>query len=106
MPAGITIHKWEGRGGKVWLPRLGAVVATLDTWTLKRREDTPPEEQRWDLHGVFSYVNPVLLKQDGLDWVFEINVSKATYRVHFERSALEFSEPFNFRINGATISHV
>lgn len=104
MPdAGFQIKVWEGKGGRIWLPGLGAVLATLDTWTLQRREDAPLDEPRWDLHGVFSYVNPVLLKQEGLRWVLEFPANRVTYIATFDRDRFTFDN-FNFRITGATLN--
>lgn len=92
MPAGFVINEWKGRGGRIVVPGLGAVLAELDTWTLTRREDAALDDPRWDLHGVFSYVNPVLLKQEGLSWRMEITAAKTTYTVTVDRT--------NFKVEG------
>lgn len=56
------ISKWDGQGGQLKVPGLGAVLATISNWTLLRREDSRREGLVWDLHGVLSYVNDTLLQ--------------------------------------------
>jgi hypothetical protein len=94
MQAGMIARSFKGVEGKIIVPGLGAVVATLSSWTL-RRDENGGAGPRWTLHAVLSYQNETLLKNEGLqkkiicilskDQKFEL-CSWETYRL--EGSAL------------------
>jgi hypothetical protein len=47
----------EGRDGDVTAPSIGLSIGQMEYWLLVPREDTPSEDEAWDLRAVFSYVN-------------------------------------------------
>lgn len=59
MP-GFRFNKVEGREGSVTIPRIGALIGTMQSWRLNRRGDDGPSGGLFDLRAVFSYVNPHL----------------------------------------------
>jgi hypothetical protein len=58
-PQGI-FQTLSGREGEVKIPTLGVVICQMQSWKLMRRGDRGPNEGLYDLHAVFSYVNPHL----------------------------------------------
>lgn len=87
---------WNGSGGQVKVAGLGAVVATLGSWTLKSRGVNHGDKPLWDLHGFLSYVNPTLYKalaDKGYDLRITLTTNNKTYEVdHFERELIEITE--------------
>lgn len=59
MAQGI-FQRISGREGEVRIESLGVLVGTFKSWTLSRRGDDGPRADLYDLHAVFSYVNPHL----------------------------------------------
>lgn len=57
---GFTFNKVQGTEGSVTIPSLGAVIGTMQSWSLHRRGDIGPKEGLYDLRAVFSYLNPHL----------------------------------------------
>jgi hypothetical protein len=51
--------------GSVTIPAVGLNIGTMGSWTLTRREETPPGFGEWDLRAVFSYINEFAWKAEG-----------------------------------------
>jgi hypothetical protein len=51
--------------GSVTIPAVGLNIGTMGSWTLTRREETPPELGEWDLHAEFSYINEFAWSAEG-----------------------------------------
>ena len=66
----------KGSEGKVTVPHLGALVGTFTSWTLTRRGDDGPESERYNLHGIFSFVNKALFEDDEYVKSVEVRLSK------------------------------
>ena len=64
MAGGLFLTQLSGTQGQITIPALGAVIAYIEEptgrWTLRRREDAPPESGVFRLHVVFSHINPHL----------------------------------------------
>lgn len=60
MSLTITIR---GTGGQIKVPGLGAVLATVESWTLRGLGRNRDERQLFDLNGYLSYVNETLYRQ-------------------------------------------
>lgn len=87
---GLNLEDVAGVGGQIRVTGLGAVLGTIDTWNLKRREEAPSEATRWVLRGALSYVNEALLKLD-VPLTVEIELKGKKYPLIFERPALTVS---------------
>ena len=59
MPHGI-FQRIRGEKGKVEIPALGALIATMSEWSLTRRGGEDAVSALYDLRAVFSYLNPHL----------------------------------------------
>jgi len=71
--AGVYFKRLDGVTGSVIIPSIGITVGTMGSWTLLRREDTPPGTGEWDLHAAFSYINDFAWQSDG--WEKEIRLT-------------------------------
>lgn len=76
MHQGMFVRSFRGSEGQVAVPGLGAVVATFQSWTLKRREENGTAGPTWTLHAVLSYQNDTLLKNELLEKRFVCVLSK------------------------------
>lgn len=63
--SGYTLKSMRGIEGEVTLPALGAVIGTMQKWSLTRREDGS-RNSGYRLHAVFSYLNPLLFNESSL----------------------------------------
>lgn len=81
----------SGVEGKVVVPAVGAVVGTINRWTLSRPEESSPGNPGLlTLKAFFSYVNPLLMNDDGITKDVLINIRKdKRYRVCGGRTAFD-----------------
>ncbi len=65
--SGLFLRSMSGRNGQIIVPGLGAVVATIATWTLARPEDSDPGNPgAMSLRAVLSWSNKALLADEEL----------------------------------------
>lgn len=87
--------EWNGNGGQVKVPGLGAVLATIDRWTLKSRGENRRDRPMWDLRGSLSYVNQTLYKtlvENGYAISILLTVRDKTYIADFDKTNVELTE--------------
>lgn len=63
----MLFKKITGIHGSVTIPSVGVTIGTMGSWTLARREDSPPGVGEWDLRAVFSYLNDFAWHSNGWD---------------------------------------
>src|SRR5512141_312000 len=68
----MLFKKISGIYGSVTIPSIGLTIGTMGSWTLARREDSPPGVGEWDLHVVFSFINHYAWSSTG--WEKQITV--------------------------------
>lgn len=56
----------SGSEGEIDVPAIGLKVGTMESWTLSRHEETPPELGVWDLRADFSYIHQNAFSSDDL----------------------------------------
>jgi len=98
MAKGI-FQRVSGKTGEIRIESLGVLVGTFSSWTLTRRGDDGPREDLYDLHAVFSYVNPHLWGDD--DYVKTITVGLGK-----EIFFLEQAEGFPISLDGRRTLHM
>jgi len=84
MARGI-FQRISGKSGEIRIESLGVLVGTFQSWTLTRRGDDGPRADLYDLHAVFSYVNPHLWGDD--DYVKTITVRLGSESFLIEQEA-------------------
>lgn len=85
---------WHGTGGQIKVAGLGAVLATIDNWTLKSRGENRRDAPMWDLHGSLSYVNETLYKQlvdNGYRMAITLTAQGKTYNVEYEDPGVQLN---------------
>jgi hypothetical protein len=81
MPHGL-FQSLSGREGEFRIPALGALIATMNRWTLTRRgEDYGATERLYDLRAVFSYVNPNLWDDPDYQMVCTIKIGTNQFKL-------------------------
>lgn len=75
MAHGI-IQKLTGREGRVEIEALGALIGTINHYTLARRGDDGPRADLFDFHAVLSYVNEALWDDEDYTKSIVIRVGK------------------------------
>lgn len=83
MAAGL-FQRINGREGEVRIESLGVLVGTFQSWTLSRRGDDGPRADLYDLHAVFSYVNPHLWGDDDYEKTITVKVGKQQFTLKQE----------------------
>lgn len=76
MTAGMIVRSFRGFEGKITIPGLGAVIATFNSWTIKRREEIASPGAEWALHAVLSYQNDSLLTNEAIEKEFVCVLNK------------------------------
>lgn len=72
----------SGKDGRITSPYLGAVVATMDGWTLTRRGESGPDAALYDLRASFSFFQRAMWEDDDWPKRIEVDISRnATYEV-------------------------
>ena len=61
----MLFKRISGIYGTVNIPSIGLNIATMSSWSLQRREDTPPGSGEWDLRAVFSFINQYAWDKEG-----------------------------------------
>ena len=61
----MFFKRLTGVHGSVTIPSIGVTIGTIGSWTLARREDSPPGIGEWDLRAVFSYFNEFAWNSSG-----------------------------------------
>jgi hypothetical protein len=85
---GLTVSSIGGLDGKIEIVGLGAVVALIQRWTIKRRAEDGVAGPSWTLHASFSYQNDVLMKRVGTKRRLTLKVDeKITYLAEAEEGA-------------------
>lgn len=90
----MTAIFWQnmsGNEGQVVVPSVGAVVGTINRWTLSRPEESSPGNPGLlTLRAYFSYSNPALLNEPDLEKHVEVTIRRGVrYRVCYERMAFD-----------------
>lgn len=62
----------SGIHGSVTIPSIGLTIGTMASWSLSRREDSPPGVGEWDLRAAFSFLNEFAWNSD--NWTKQITV--------------------------------
>jgi hypothetical protein len=83
MAAGL-FQRISGREGEVRIESLGVLVGTFQSWTLTRRGDDGPRADLYDLHAVFSYVNPHLWDDDDYVKAITVMIGKQKFGIEQE----------------------
>jgi hypothetical protein len=69
----VLFKRISGIHGTVTIPSVGLNVGTMGSWTLTRREDSPPGVGEWDLRAAFSYINTYAFNAE--QWQKQITVT-------------------------------
>jgi hypothetical protein len=80
-----------GTDGKVVVPSVGAVIGTINQWSLRRSEESSPGNPGLlTLRASFSYVNPALMNEPDITKHVLITVRRDKhYRVCGDRMAFD-----------------
>jgi hypothetical protein len=72
----------------------------MGSWSLTRREETPPGLGEWDLHAVFSYINAFAFQSGG--WEKRINLTVG-HQKHGKHYRLEVTEGGRTVLDGQSL---
>lgn len=87
----IFWQSMSGTDGKLIVPSVGAVIGTITKWSLRRSEESTPENPGLlTLRASFSYLNEALAKEQGLTKHVVIQLRRDKhYRVCGDRMAFD-----------------
>lgn len=82
--------KMTGTEGKLEVPSIGAVIGTMNKWSLRREESSSGNPGLLTLRANFSYLNESLAHEEVLSKQVTITVRRGThFRVLSQRTAFE-----------------